>query len=104
MADVQFTLPQFLRMFVVVTVIVVGYGYLLISAVTRRKLGYILQILSLGGVSALFSFIIFRSEDMWSGAPEVPLALLLGTFTATVLFFMFALLFRAFLGGIAQRR
>ncbi|SAQ11803.1 Uncharacterised protein [Raoultella planticola] len=32
---------------------------------------------------------------MWSGAPEVPLAILSGMFTATVVFYAFSLLIRA---------
>lgn len=36
MTDIKFTLPHFLRMFFVVTVIIVGYGYLLVSVVTTR--------------------------------------------------------------------
>jgi hypothetical protein len=39
---------------------------------------------------------------MWSGAPEVSLAILFGMFTATVVFYMFSLLLRAFERLIAQ--
>lgn len=95
MTDVQYAFPHFLRMFFVVTVIAVGYGYLLISIVTTRRLAFILQLLSLVGISALFSFLVFRSDSMWSGAPEVPLAILSGMFTATVVFYAFSLLIRA---------
>lgn len=33
---------------------------------------------------------------MWSGTPEVPLAIIFGTFTAMLIYFMFSLLIYAF--------
>ncbi|PXG96505.1 hypothetical protein DMP40_10610 [Klebsiella pneumoniae] len=95
MTDIQYAFPHSLRMFFVVTVIAVGYGYQLVSIVTTRRLAFILQLLSLVGLSALISFLVFRSDSMWSGAPEVPLAILSGMFTATVIFYTFSLLIRA---------
>ncbi len=102
MTDIQYAFTHFLRMFVVITVIAVGYGYLLLSILTTRRLAFILQLLSLVGLSALFSFLVLRSDSMWSGAPEVPLVILFGMFTATVVFYMFSLLLRAFERLIAQ--
>ena len=57
MTDIQYAFTHFLRMFVVVTVIAVGYGYLLGSILTTRRPGFILQLLSLVGLSAVFSFL-----------------------------------------------
>ncbi|WP_320723699.1 MULTISPECIES: hypothetical protein [unclassified Enterobacter] len=95
MTEVQYAFTHFLRMFVVIAVITAGYGYLIISVVMTRKRAFILQFLSLAGLGALFSFLVFRSDSMWSGAPEVSLAILIGMFTATVIFYVFFLLIRA---------
>ena len=102
MTDIQYAFTHFLRMFVVVTVIAVGSGYLLGSILTTRRPGCILQLLSLVGLSAVFSFLLFRSDSMWSGLPEVSQAILFGMFTATVMFYMFSLLIRAFVRFISQ--
>ncbi|MGK4357880.1 hypothetical protein [Enterobacter cloacae] len=95
MTEVQYAFTHFLRMFVVISVISAGYGYLIISVVMIRKRAFILQLLSLAGLGALFSFLVFRSDSMWPGAPEVSQAILIGMFTATVIFYMFCLLIRA---------
>jgi len=102
MTDIQYAFTHFLSMFVVVTVIAVGYGYLLGSILTTRRPAFILQLLSLAGLSAVFSFLLFRSDSMWSGLPEVSQAILFGMFTATVMFYMFSLLIRAFVRFISQ--
>lgn len=102
MTETQYAFTHFLRMFFAVTVIAVGYGYLLVSIVTSRRMVFILQLLFLVGLSALFSFLVFRSDSMWSGAPEVSLSILSGMFTATVIFYMFSLLILAFDRLIAQ--
>ncbi|ENZ9096477.1 hypothetical protein ACHCAI_004523 [Enterobacter asburiae] len=95
MTEVQYAFTHFLRMFVLIAVISAGYGYLIISVVMTRKLAFIFQFLSLAGLGALFSFLVFWSDSMWSGAPEVSLAILIGMFTGTVIFYMFCLLVRA---------
>lgn len=102
MTDIQYAFTHFLRIFVVITFIAVGYGYLLLSTLTTRKLAFILQLLSLVGLSALFSLMVLRSDSMWSRAPEVSLVIFFGIFTVTVVFYMFSLLFRAFERLIAQ--
>ncbi|MEG6139013.1 hypothetical protein [Enterobacter kobei] len=102
MTEVQYAFTHFLRMFVVMAVITAGYGYLIISVVMTRKRAFILQLLSLAGLGALFSFLVFRSDSIWSGAPEVSQAILIGIFTATVIFYMSSLLIRAAWRLIAQ--
>ena len=102
MTEVQYAFTHFLRMFAVMAVITAGYGYLIISVVMTRKWAFILQLLSLAGLGALFSFLVFRSDSMWSGAPEMSQAVLIGMFTATVIFFMSSLLIRAVGRLVAQ--
>lgn len=67
MTDIQYAFTHFLRMFVVITVIAVGYGYLLLSILTTKRLAFILQLLSLVGLSALFSFLVLRSSGSVPG-------------------------------------
>lgn len=93
------SLPAFIRMFFVMMVIVVGYGYLIVSMITLRRLDVVLQLLFLTALSALSSFLTFRTDSMWTGEPEIFLALLTGMFTATVLFYMVKVLVRAVAGG-----
>ncbi len=56
------SLPAFIRMFFVMMVIVVGYGYLIVSMITLRRLDVVLQLLFLTALSALFSFLTFRTD------------------------------------------
>nr|EIO36365.1 hypothetical protein ECPA41_3522 [Escherichia coli PA41] len=38
----------------------------------------------------------FKSESMWTGEPELLVAIMFGTFSATLIFYMFKILIRAF--------
>ncbi|EOW6112492.1 hypothetical protein ACOXQW_003910, partial [Escherichia coli H45] len=37
----------------------------------------------------LFSFMVFKDNNMWSGSPDLTLSVITGSFTATVIFYMF---------------
>ncbi|EIH3010581.1 hypothetical protein LGH90_004119 [Salmonella enterica subsp. enterica serovar Adelaide] len=96
MSETHMSLYEFLRMFVVMGVIFVGYFYLILYVITVRKIGGVIQLLALVGLSAMFSFMMFRSDEMWSGEPKFSLALMLGTFAATAIFYMLKLLIHVF--------
>lgn len=96
MSDTHLSLYEFLRMFVVIGVTLIGYFYLILNLITARKLGGVFQLLALIGLSAIFSFMMFRSENMWSGEPSFSLALMFGSFSATVIFYMFKIMIHAF--------
>ncbi|EFP8434585.1 hypothetical protein [Escherichia coli] len=82
---------------IAITVIIVGYVYLMFSVITApQKLFPILQLITLIGISSLFSFMSFKSESMWTGEPELLVAIMFGTFSATLIFYMFKILIRAF--------
>ncbi|MDZ7180015.1 hypothetical protein U4Z48_16805 [Escherichia coli] len=82
---------------IAITVIIVGYVYLMISVITApQKLFPILQLITLIGISSLFSFMSFKSESMWTGEPGLLVAIMFGTFSATLIFYMFKILIRAF--------
>lgn len=50
---------------IAIAVIIVGYVYLMISVITApQKLFPILQLITLIGISSLFSFMSFKSESM----------------------------------------
>lgn len=82
---------------IAIAVIIVGYVYLMISVITApQKLFPILQLITLIGISSLFSFMSFKSESMRTGEPELLVAIMFGTFSATLIFYMFKILIRAF--------
>lgn len=83
--------------FISIAVIILGYFYLMISVITApQKLSLMLQLITLIGISSLFSFMSFKSESMWTGEPELLLAIMFGTFSATLIFYMFKILICAF--------
>lgn len=75
----------------------VGYSIWSFSGDTApQKLFPMLQLITLIGISSLFSFMSFKSESMWTGEPELLVAIMFGTFSATLIFYMFKILIRAF--------
>ncbi|HBE6102844.1 TPA: hypothetical protein KMG89_004060 [Escherichia coli] len=83
--------------FISIAVIILGYFYLMISVITApQKLSPMLQLITLIGISSLFSFMSFKSESMWTGEPELLLAIMFGTFSATLIFYMFKIFICAF--------
>ncbi|HAV8880964.1 TPA: hypothetical protein JLE25_004440 [Escherichia coli] len=83
--------------FISIAVIILGYFYLMISVITApQKLSPMLQLITLIGISSLFSFVSFKSESMWTGEPELLLAIMFGTYSATLIFYMFKILIHAF--------
>lgn len=84
-------------MLISIAVIILGYFYLMISVITApQKLSPMLQLITLIGISSLFFFVSFKSESMWTGEPELLLAIMFGTYSVTLIFYMFKILIRAF--------
>ncbi|EJO8884981.1 hypothetical protein NUF17_003925 [Escherichia coli] len=79
-------------MLISIAVIILGYFYLMISVITApQKLSPMLQLITLIGISSLFFFV-----SMWTGEPELLLAIMFGTYSVTLIFYMFKILIRAF--------
>lgn len=77
-------------------IIICGYGYVIIGVFIRDTLACILMLFGLTGLSALFSFMVFKDKNMWAGSPDLTLSVITGIFTATVIFYMFYVLIYSF--------
>ena len=89
MTEYQLSLEGNLRLFFAMAIIICGYGYVIICVFIKDMLAYILMLLGLVGLSSLFSFMVFKDNNMWSGSPDLTLSVITGSFTATVIFYMF---------------
>ena len=89
MTEYLLSLEDNLRLFYAMAIIVCGYGYVIICVFIKDTLAYILMLLGLVGLSSLFSFMVFKDNNMWSGSPDLTLSVITGSFTATVIFYMF---------------
>lgn len=77
-------------------IIICGYGYVIMGVFIRDTLAYILMLFGLAGLSALFSFMVFKDKNMWADSPDLTLSVITGFFTVTVIFYMFYVLSYAF--------
>ncbi len=89
MTEYQLSLEDNLWLFYAMAIIVCGYGYVIICVFIKDTLAYILMLLGLVGLSSLFSFIVFKYNNMCGGSPDLTLSVITGSFTATVIFYMF---------------
>ncbi|WP_240184598.1 hypothetical protein [Enterobacter roggenkampii] len=78
----------FIRLFAGTVVIAGGYGHQIVKLFMKPSIENVLQLLCLIGLSAIFSFVAFNDANMWSGSPDIVLALVMGIFVATVIFYM----------------
>ncbi|EBA2748644.1 hypothetical protein CE841_004235 [Salmonella enterica] len=85
---IEIQLYDFAKLFFVALVITAGYGYLIVAMFIKSSQETVLQLLCLTGLSAFFSFVVFRDTSMWNGSPSLVLAIVTGVFTATVIFYM----------------
>ncbi|HCA8113395.1 TPA: hypothetical protein MX550_005469 [Klebsiella pneumoniae] len=96
MAEYQLSFDGFVRLFFAMVIIICGYGYVIIGVFIRDSLSCILMLFGLTGLSAFFSFVVFKDKSMWSGSPDLTLSVITGFFTATVIFYMFYVLIYSF--------
>lgn len=92
----QLSLDVNLRLFFAMAIIICGYGYVIIGVFIRDTLAYILMLFGLAGLSALFSFMAFKDNNMWVDSPDLTLSVITGSFAATVIFYMFYFLSYSF--------
>lgn len=59
-------------------IIICGYGYVIIGVFIRDTLACILMLFGLTGLSALFSFMVFKDKNMWAGSPDLTLSVITG--------------------------
>ncbi|WP_395280494.1 hypothetical protein [Klebsiella variicola] len=94
MAEYQLSFDDFVRLFFAMAIIACGYGYIVMSIFVKDTLTHILMLLGLVGLSAFFSFVVFMDKSMWSGSPDLIMAIITGGSTATVVFyFLFFLIY-----------
>ncbi|WP_368758755.1 hypothetical protein [Klebsiella oxytoca] len=94
MAEYQLSFDGFARLFFVMAIIACGYGYIVVSIFVKDTLTHIIMLLGLVGFSAFFSFVVFMDKSMWSGSPDLIMAIITGGFTVTVIFyFLFFLIY-----------
>ena len=62
MAEYQLSFDGFVRLFFAMAIIICGYGYVIIGVFIRDTLAYILMLFGLAGLSALFSFMVFKDK------------------------------------------
>ena len=94
MAEYQLSFDGFVRLFFAMAIIACGYGYIVMSIFVKDALTHILMLLGLVGLSAFFSFVVFMDKSMWSGSPDLIMAIITGGATATVVFyFLFFLIY-----------
>ncbi|WP_276086028.1 hypothetical protein [Klebsiella quasipneumoniae] len=74
-------------------IIICGYGYVIIGVFIRDSLSVIIGVFIRDSLSALFSFMEFMDKNMWAGSPDLTLSVITGFFTATVIFYMFVLIY-----------
>mgnify|MGYP001188797348 CR=1 FL=1 len=96
MAEYQLSFDGFVRLFFAMAIIICGYGYIVMSIFVSDALAYILMLFGLAGLSALFSFMVFKDKNMWADSPDLTLSVITGFFTATVIFYMFYVLIYSF--------
>lgn len=63
------------------------------SIFVKDTLTHIIMLLGLVGLSAFFSFVVFMDESMWSGSPDLIMAIITVGFTATVIFYFLFFIF-----------
>ncbi|BDO06300.1 hypothetical protein KAM622c_58870 (plasmid) [Klebsiella quasipneumoniae subsp. quasipneumoniae] len=71
MAEYQLSLDGFVRLFFAMAIIICGYGYVIIGVFIRDTLACILMLFGLTGLSALFSFMVFKDKNMWADSPDL---------------------------------
>ena len=96
MTGYQLSFEDNLRLFYARAIIVFGYGYVIICIFIKDTLAYILMLLGRAGLSSLFSFMVFKDNNMWGGSPDLTLSVIAGSFAATVIFYMFYFLSYSF--------
>ena len=82
----------YVRLFFAMAIIICGYGYVIMGVFIRDTLACILMLFGLTGLSALFSFMVFKDKNIWADSPDLTLSVITGFFTATVIFYMFYVL------------
>ncbi|HDC0195780.1 TPA: hypothetical protein O7P83_003859 [Escherichia coli] len=96
MSEMLLSFDGFIRLFAGTVVIAGGYGHQIVRLFIKPSLANVLQLLCLIGLSAIFSFVAFNDANMWSGSPDIVLALVMGIFAATVIFYMVYFLITVF--------